>query len=619
MNHNNSQRRSRSLREYIEPYCNGSLSAEQTSEFEQLLRDDSRAMDEFVLYMEIHSRIAWNTRAQGSKNQDQTDLSANEHLGGDIVSASRVKKEKSYPPFIALSPAATPASTPFIGGPVFSYMVASVVLCMMILGSWAYKVTSRTEVVDDRGTSPIEEQVPQLAGWISGLVDCEWADGDVVPYVGSSVVLGRKYELKSGLMEITYKNGARVILEGPCNYSVDSAAGGYLAMGKLAVRVEKKVASGQWLVASAKPQAATPQSLAPDPQPPTPPPSTLHSPLFTVSTPTAVVTDLGTEFGVEVSENGDTLSRVFQGAVRVDVIAGKAMENVVLHKDESARVVSDENGVRILRDEVGVAPLKFVRHIRVIPKRIDLLDIVAGGDGLGSHRERGIAPTTGRGEYEFFTDRRDGDHQYLPVAWHRMIDGVFVPDGSAGPVQLNSAGRTFDDFPATTNQSYGSIWSRGAEIRWNNLARDKMHWIYAMGQGEQYMPENRGLLGLHSNAGITFDLEAMRRVHPGFEPTRFRAVVGLNNSRDHQSGVEPMADVWILVDGRLELKRTGLCSQDGPVTVNIKLDINSRFLTLVSTDGGNNTNYDWIVFGDPVLEMVTAKEKGESEERRVGP
>lgn len=52
MNQDNLQRRSRSLQEYIEPYCNGSLSDEQTVEYEQLLRDDPRAMDEFVLYME---------------------------------------------------------------------------------------------------------------------------------------------------------------------------------------------------------------------------------------------------------------------------------------------------------------------------------------------------------------------------------------------------------------------------------------------------------------------------------------------------------------------------------------------------------------------------------------
>ena len=62
---------------------------------------------------------------------------------------------------------------------------------------------------------------------------------------------------------------------------------------------------------------------------------------FSVRTPTATVTDLGTEFGVEVSKEGHTTSHVFRGSVRLQVVAadGKA-EGVaqILHENESARV-----------------------------------------------------------------------------------------------------------------------------------------------------------------------------------------------------------------------------------------------------------------------------------------
>ena len=54
------------------------------------------------------------------------------------------------------------------------------------------------------------------------------------------VPLGRKYKLDSGLMEITYDTGAKVILQGPMTYEVDSAAGGYLSFGKLTAKVERK-------------------------------------------------------------------------------------------------------------------------------------------------------------------------------------------------------------------------------------------------------------------------------------------------------------------------------------------------------------------------------------------
>ena len=50
-------------------------------------------------------------------------------------------------------------------------------------------------------------------------------------------------------MEITYNTGAKVILQGPVTYEVD-ANGGYLSLGKLTGKLEKKVVSGQWPVAS---------------------------------------------------------------------------------------------------------------------------------------------------------------------------------------------------------------------------------------------------------------------------------------------------------------------------------------------------------------------------------
>ena len=51
--------------------------------------------------------------------------------------------------------------------------------------------------------------------------------------------LGDKFALASGLMEITYDTGAKVILQGPVTYEVESN-GGYLSVGKLTGKLEKK-------------------------------------------------------------------------------------------------------------------------------------------------------------------------------------------------------------------------------------------------------------------------------------------------------------------------------------------------------------------------------------------
>ena len=74
------------------------------------------------------------------------------------------------------------------------------------------------------------------------MVDCKWNGG-------SRVSFGQKVELASGLMEITYDTGAKVILQGPVTYSVETN-GGYLAVGKLTGKLEKKVVSSQLSVVS---------------------------------------------------------------------------------------------------------------------------------------------------------------------------------------------------------------------------------------------------------------------------------------------------------------------------------------------------------------------------------
>ena len=77
-----------------------------------------------------------------------------------------------------------------------------------------------------------------FVGRVTGMSDdCQWADQKTGTFNYAYVPLGRKYALASGLMEITYDTGARVILQGPCTYTVESKTGGYLLLGRLTARV----------------------------------------------------------------------------------------------------------------------------------------------------------------------------------------------------------------------------------------------------------------------------------------------------------------------------------------------------------------------------------------------
>ena len=201
-----------------------------------------------------------------------------------------------------------------------------------------------------------------LVGRVTGTADCRWATWTVdsrqwavgseseipnpksqIPSPNFLVPLGAKFNVTSGLMEITYDTGARVILQGPCMYEVESSRGGFLSLGKLTARVDKKAEGGgrraegkagssQWAVGS-KSEISNPQSLIPNP-------------LFSVRTPTAVVTDLGTQFGVEVEPSGVTRSRVFQGKIELRPIDGdgKSGTAIALTENESATVERGPGG-----------------------------------------------------------------------------------------------------------------------------------------------------------------------------------------------------------------------------------------------------------------------------------
>ncbi len=324
----------------------------------ELLRAGAPQREYFITYMDVHSRLAWDggqrdvgesrvmadlpaiDGEEGFGVRDSGSLSVGAAvelpLQHNVELPHRHDPEPRIPspeplvsPFPSLSTTHYPLPTPFVGGPVFSFLTAAVILGVMLLGAWAYKITHHQHIAEAPSQSVPSDDRPEMVfvGRITGMVDVKWSDDkDFLPPLGYAYVpLGRKYKLDAGLMQITYDSGAKVILQGPCTYEVESRVGGYLSLGKLTARVER----GELRVESE--ENATNQKSSQL--------STLHSPLFSVRTPTAVITDLGTEFGVEVSTEGTTTSHVFRGSVKVQVVGGNdPQKDVVLRENESVRV-----------------------------------------------------------------------------------------------------------------------------------------------------------------------------------------------------------------------------------------------------------------------------------------
>ena len=138
---------------------------------------------------------------------------------------------------------------------------------------------------------------------------------------------------------------------------------------------------------ASKSETSNPQSPIPNPSSL----STIHYPLFTIKTPTATVTDLGTEFAVEVSKEGYAMSHVFRGKVQVQTTPADGnvhTEAKILNANESMRVEGHDANRRIVLLST-LTPSSFVREIPKRPIKVfDLVDVVAGGDGFSNRRNR---------------------------------------------------------------------------------------------------------------------------------------------------------------------------------------------------------------------------------------
>ena len=124
-----------------------------------------------------------------------------------------------------------------------------------------------------------------------------------------------------------------------------------------------------------------------------------------------------------------------------------------------------------------------------------------------------------------------------------------------------------------------------------------------------YAGDGHSLLGLHANAGITFDVQAIRnQTHYG--RLQFSATVGYGGRT-----VEPSAEFRVLIDG--QQVAAGRLGRNDTAAIDLTVQPNQRFLTLISTDGGNGYSHDQISFGDPRLVPADIPSIGDDDRVRL--
>jgi hypothetical protein len=408
-------------------------------------------------------------------------------------------------------------------------------------------------------------------GILVGSANAKWD----VPVEQTGELRAGRRTLEEGYARIRLKKGAEVLVQAPSTFDLRSTNRLFL--------------EGGWITAAV-------------------PPSALG---FTVQTPASSVVDFGTEFGLLAGDAGNTEIHVFDGKIEFERTgnADTARTRQRLTKNEAMTV--DAAG-RTSRATLQERPRLFSRTLPAadgfgIPgKRLGLADMIGAGNGLDTGVwGQGLDASTGQ-----ITSGRKilkgEDNGFQRVPSLPFVDGVFVPGSNNGPTVVTSTGIRFEQCPKTSGTSYeaivnGATFQVGSsgEIHAGHLA------------GRTYNTRVHPSIGMHPNAGITFDLDAIRHAMPEAEIGRFRARCGVSDNvvRFAQRDADPntiAVAFRVLLDGQLQFSRTLKVVPAQSERIDVSISPRDRFLTLVTTTPGEY-RYCWALFAEPALELTRKK------------
>jgi hypothetical protein len=184
-------------------------------------------------------------------------------------------------------------------------------------GPWPESLAGANPAGDDDNTAVVAQ--------ITGTHNCRWAQPASGIEYGARLRAGQRVELEEGLAEITFDNGATVLLEGPASFAVDAADKLGLVSGRLAAVVPQRTEG------------------------------------FRIYTQSLDVFEVGAEFGVSAEASGAAEVHVFNGLVKAGVrdAEGRMLRSLELNAAEAVRITPLSTTVVEFRADDA----KFVRNI----------------------------------------------------------------------------------------------------------------------------------------------------------------------------------------------------------------------------------------------------------------
>ena len=388
-----------------------------------------------------------------------------------------------------------------------------------------------------------------------------WTENSSIIKVGKAYKSGDKATLLEGFAEIIFASNAEALIEAPAEFQIIDKNKLYLNYGKLFSIVPKE-ATG-----------------------------------FTVSTNSSEIIDIGTKFGVFAEETGNTELHVFKGKTRLVVNSETFVYDEEIPERVAKSVAADFSVSDIdIKDDFFVRDINSdVNYVLKTGKLIQLADILGGGNGSGTGTfDIGIDPVNAV-QAEMLLETRESANTYKSIEFNQYIDGVFIPNGDSNQI-VSSEGDIFKECPITFGKCFNNILFSYRYVRLTNHRPSN--------------PVPNKCILMHANIGITYDLKAIRETNLGVSIVRFRSGIAIEDNATRLSASN--ADFWVLIDGEVRYSKRNVKVYELD-SFSIDLNEDDRFLTLVTTDGGDPESRiyqgltispidsDWCMFVDPVL------------------
>ncbi len=244
----------------------------------------------------------------------------------------------------------------------------------------------------------------EVVAFIRREVDAVWAE-EHQPRPASLLRAGDTLMLEQGMVELIFRGGSKVVLQGPCSFTPLDSTLCELSVGRVLARVDD-------------PEAG-----------------------FAIRTPTALIVDLGTEFFVDAQDDGQTTTHVVSGEVAVESRNEQAKQRTIVSAGGTVRVVKDRPPVKVSDKQT---PLTGFAHMQAL-----LNSPLAAGGGSAVVADGGL-PLEGLALWlaaDKGTARNESGHvpfwRDVRRAGERDPPAVYAPEESSAPlwVAAGLAGR----------------------------------------------------------------------------------------------------------------------------------------------------------------------------------